>query len=112
MDITLKHGSNGSKVKRGLKTRLKDELERIRVKLGLNHELGVAWTPDVHNELSGEVREGVIYIYEVEEDKVQALRHEFLDHLITSRLVKPLVNLVNLLIKSREAALFLFRNVH
>ena len=50
---------------------------------------------------------GVIYVYEVEEDKaLHALRHELIDHLITSRIVKPLVDLVNLLIKSREVEIY------
>jgi hypothetical protein len=57
--------------------------------------------------LSGEVRNGTIYVYEAEEDKaLQALRHELVDHLITSRIVKPLVELVNLLIKSRESEIY------
>jgi len=93
--------------KRGLEARLQEELERLGVKLGLSLELGVAWMPDVDNGLSGEVRGGVIRIYEVEEDKaLQALRHELIDYLITSKIVKPLVDLVNMLIKSREAEIY------
>jgi hypothetical protein len=34
------------------------------------------------------------------------LRHEVIDHLITSRIVKPLVDLINLLIKAREAEIY------
>jgi len=90
-----------------VEAKLDEELERIRIKLGLNNKLRVAWMPHIHNGLSGEVREGVIYIYEAEEDKaLHALRHELIDHLITSRIIKPLVNLVNLLIKSREAEIY------
>jgi len=37
---------------------------------------------------------------------IQALRHEVVDHLITSRIVKPLVDLINLLIKAREAEIY------
>ena len=47
--------------KRGLEARLKNELERIGVKLGLNLELRVAWMPNidnVQNGLAGEVRGG------------------------------------------------------
>jgi hypothetical protein len=106
----LKHGDNGLKVKSGLEARLENELERIGVKLGLNLELRVAWMPNidnVQNGLSGEVKGGVIYVYEVEEDKaLHVLRHELIDYLITSRLVTPLVGLVNLLIKSREAEIY------
>ncbi|MEM2904800.1 MAG: hypothetical protein QW587_03575 [Candidatus Bathyarchaeia archaeon] len=34
------------------------------------------------------------------------MRHEALDHAVTSELVRPLVDLVNLLVKSREADLY------
>jgi len=53
------------------------------------------------------VEGGTIYVYEVDEAKaLQVLKHEFVDYLITSRIVKPLVELVNLLIKSREAEIY------
>jgi hypothetical protein len=87
-----------------VQNKLEEELQRILTKLGLNLDLRVVWTPDPPNSLSGEVRGNTIYIYEVEEEKaIQALRHEVVDHLITSRIVKPLVDLINLLIKAREA---------
>jgi len=90
-----------------VQNKLEEELQRILTKLGLNLNLRVVWTPDPHNSLSGEVRGNTIYIYEVEEEKaIQALRHEVLDHLITSRIVKPLVDLINLLIKAREAEIY------
>jgi len=69
--------------------------------------LQVVWTPDSPNSLSGEFRSNTIYIYEVEEEKaIQALKHEVVDHPIISRIsriVKPLVERINLLIKTREA---------
>jgi hypothetical protein len=87
--------------------RLEGELQRLSAKLGLNLDLRVVWTPDPPNSLSGEVRGNTIYIYEVEEEKaIQSLRHEVVDHLITSRIVKPLVDLINLLIKAREAEIY------
>ena len=55
----------------------------------------------------GEIKNGSIYIYEAEEEKaVQTLKHEVVDHIITSRIVKPLVDLINLLIKAREAEIY------
>ena len=90
-----------------VQNKLEEELQRILTKLGLNLDLRVVWTPDPPNSLSGEVRDNTIYIYEVEEEKaIQALRHEVVDHLITSRIVKPLVDLINLLIKAREAEIY------
>jgi hypothetical protein len=90
-----------------VQNKLEEELKRILTKLGLNLDLRVVWTPDPPNSLSGEVKGNTIYIYEVEEEKaIQALRHEVVDHLITSRIVKPLVDLINLLIKAREAEIY------
>ena len=90
-----------------IKARLNEELERLRARLGLNHELGVVWIPNSGNALSGEVKGNTIYIYEAEVDKaLQSLRHELIDYLITSRIVKPLVDLMNLLIKSRESEIY------
>ncbi|MBS7635798.1 hypothetical protein KEJ37_00390 [Candidatus Bathyarchaeota archaeon] len=86
---------------------LEKELQRLTAKLGLNLDLKVVW---VHNKaagLSGEVKEGSIYIYEVEEEKaIQTLKHELIDYMITSRIVRPLVSLVNMLIKAREAEIY------
>lgn len=86
---------------------LEEELKRTSARLGLNLDLKVVWTPDKTVCLSGEVKGSSIYIYEVEEEKaIQTLKHELVDYLITSRIVKPLVNLLNLLIKAREAEIY------
>ncbi len=103
----LQHREKNSDGKGRVEARLDEELERFGVKLGLNREFRVVWMPNSDRGLSGEVRGDTIYIYEAAAYKaLQALRHELIDHLITSRLVKPLVNLVNLLIKSREAEIY------
>ncbi|MEM3703337.1 MAG: hypothetical protein QXX79_02800, partial [Candidatus Bathyarchaeia archaeon] len=86
---------------------LEKELQRLTAKLGLNLDLQVVWKPDKTASLSGEVKDGSIYIYEADEEKaMQTLKHELVDYLITSRIVKPLVNLLNILIKAREAEIY------
>jgi len=90
-----------------IQLRLEKELERLKGILNVGHELRVAWSPSLDSKLSGEVKGNTIYIYEVEGEKaIQALRHEVVDYLITSRIVKPLVDLINLLIKAREAEIY------
>jgi len=90
-----------------IQNKLEEELQRILKRLELNLDLRVVWTPDKTASLSGEVKDGFIYIYEIEEEKaIQTLRHELLDYLITSRIVRPLVNMVNMLIKAREAEIY------
>jgi len=96
-----------SKKTSDLQCTLEKELRRLTVKLGLNLDLKVVWTPDKTASLSGEVKDGSIYIYEADEEKaIQTLKHELVDYLITSRIVKPLVNIVNMLIKAREAEIY------
>jgi len=57
--------------------------------------------------VAGEVRNGVVYVYEEDEVKaMETLKHELVDYLVTSKIVKPLVELVNLLIKSRESDIY------
>jgi len=56
----------------------------------------------------GEVREDVIYIYEKDEEKaIETLRHEAIDYLISTKIIKPLINMINLLIKNREQEIYL-----
>ena len=52
--------------------------------------------------MSGEVIGKTIFIYEPDDDSaIKVLRHEVVDYCLTSRIVRPLVDLVNLLIKVR-----------
>jgi hypothetical protein len=85
--------------RRGVQRRLEDELERLRQATGMGHGLGVKWFPDGGSKLSGEVREGVVYIYdESEAEALQTLRHEFLDYLV-SQAIEPYKDITNRLIK-------------
>lgn len=93
--------------KKNVKARLMEELERLKGLLGLDSGLKVVWMPYGGRGLSGEVKDGIIYVYERETDTaVQVLRHELIDYLITSMLVEPLVSLINTLIKSRETEIY------
>jgi hypothetical protein len=90
-----------------MEKRLTDELEHLKHLLNLESSFKLVWMPLPESELSGEVKGNTIYIYECEMEKaLQTLRHELVDYLITSKIVKPLVDLVNILIKSREAEIY------
>jgi len=90
-----------------MQERLERELERLRLKLALDDELTVVWVPDSSKSLSAEVKDKTVYIYESrKEEAIKVLKHEVLDHYITSRIINPLVTLVNLLIKSREVEIY------
>jgi len=46
-------------------------------------------------------------VYESSEEKaLETLKHELVDYVLTSKIVSPLVGLVNLLIKSKETEIY------
>lgn len=93
--------------KKASNSKLVKELKRLKYLLGIEENLQVCWVPEPRMDIEGEVRDGVIYIY-VEDEKraLEVLRHELVDYLLSSRLVKPLVDLINLLIKHREGEIY------
>lgn len=75
--------------KRKVKDRLEVELEKLKSLTRLGYELSVVWSPTSAFNLSGEVKDGVIHIYEEDSAKaLDILRHEFVDYLI-SLAIKP-----------------------
>jgi hypothetical protein len=85
---------------------LQREFDKLMQKLGVQH-LKLVWRPDLGRDISGEVRNGTLYVYEEDQDKaLDTVKHELIDYLITSKLVKPLVEMINLLIKSRESDIY------
>ena len=78
---------------------LKVELERMKRLTGLGLELDVVWKPSDEKAVLGEVKEKIIYIYEVKKEKViGVLRHEFIDYCI-SEAIEPIRTVLNNLIK-------------
>ena len=53
--------------KRILGQRLEAELERLKTFFGLGLELKVLWKASLDGALSGEVKNSLIYVYEVDE---------------------------------------------
>ncbi len=77
---------------------LENELERLKLRLRIDDDLRVSWTPDSSQHLDGEVKRGIIFVYNEDPDKAaQTLRHEVLDFLI-SRLVGSQQEITNKLI--------------
>jgi len=93
--------------RRVLNSKLEKELKRLKLLFGIEDDLKVRWVPNSHEDVDGEVKEGVVYIYERNEKRaISVLRHELVDYRITSRLVKPMVDLINLLIKLYESEIY------
>jgi hypothetical protein len=92
------------------KAKLEGELSRLMGILGLGLELRVVWKPNHIRRsaegvaLSGEVQGSTIIIYEEDEaEALKALKHEFLDYVISHEVEAPYKDLVNRLIDSFQA---------
>jgi len=78
---------------------LEAELEWLKIFFGLGLELKVVWKPGLDGTLSGEVKNNLIYVYEVDEEKaVDTLQHEFLDYCL-SQAIEPYKEVTNKLIR-------------
>jgi hypothetical protein len=79
--------------------KLHQELEDMKQKLNIGHELAVKWVPTANGKLSGEVKGECIFVYEVDEKKaLETLKHEFLDYVI-SKVAEPYQRIANRLIE-------------
>ena len=76
----LKHRAQES----NLQTKLENELERLKKKADYGYGLKVVWLPNYNAKLSGEVKNGIIYIYESNENEaIKTLKHEFVDYVVS-----------------------------
>ena len=83
----------------GQEDALKEVLSRLKRLFNEGHELEVVWIPARGNKISGEVRDGKIYIYESDPLKAEeTLTHEFVDYLI-AKAIHPYLSIVNNVIK-------------
>jgi hypothetical protein len=86
-------------------TVLEKELEILKRKLSLNDKLRVKWMPDQSNNLSGEIKDLTVFIYESTTDQASlTLVHELVDYCV-SQAIEPYKEVTNILIKfiNREA---------
>lgn len=80
-----------------VEARLENELERLKRESGLGHDLGVRWIPNPNSDRHGEVKGGVIHIYDEDEERaLLTLKHEFIDYHISKEIIEPLVKYINM----------------
>jgi len=95
-----------SSADRSAEARLHDRFQELATALEV-HNLQFRWLPKQSGSLSGEVRNGILYVYESTEEKAfETVKHELVDYILTSKIVSPLVGLANLLIKSKETDIY------
>lgn len=95
--------------KETVETRLTEELELLRKRLGISEQLQVQWIPGKHavseidhnKLLRGETVGDAIYIYdERESEALETLRHEVLEHFVVDQNESDYVTLINHLIEA------------
>ena len=86
---------------------LKEELANLKRLIPFEEELTLCWRPRLRGKISGEVIGNTIFIYdENPQEAVKTLRHEYLDCLLTRKLVDPLVAMINTLMKMKERDIY------
>ena len=97
-------GKNGLS-ERSTQTALEKELEVLKRKLSLNDKLRVMWMPDQSNNLSGEIKDLTVFIYEPTRNQASlTLVYQVVDYCV-SQAIEPNKEVTNILIKfiNREA---------
>ena len=69
--------------------------------------LAVRWSPQPESKVSGEVVGNTIYVYsETIHEAVETLKHEYIDCLLTRKIIEPLIAVVNTFIKLKEREIY------
>jgi hypothetical protein len=86
---------------------LEKHLVKLKTLIPCDEVTEVRWKPQVQSHLSGEVAEGIIYVYdEGLRDALETLRHEYIDCILTKKIVNPLTAIVNLLIQDKTREIY------
>jgi len=73
---------------------LQDELNTLTRRLGLS-DMEVVWKPDETKAVSGEVKDGTVYVYDRAPEKaIETLRHEVIDYLVC-KAIEPYIQTLN-----------------
>ena len=100
--MRLVHGSRTNPTLQRLET----ELDHLKHKFQMGHELRLQWTPN-NGPKSGEVTDTTIHIYEADPTKaLDTLRHEFVEYILVNELVAPYKRLINKLISHFEEEMY------
>jgi len=86
---------------------LEKELARLKRLVPFEELLTVCWNPRSHGKISGEVVGNTIFIYDKNlQEALKTLKHEYLDCLLTRKLVDPLITIINTLMKLKEREIY------
>jgi len=97
----------GERLSRNVQRDLEEELARLKRMVPFEEALTVCWTPRSHGKVSGEVVGNTIYVYDENlREAKNTLKHEYLDCLLTRKIVEPLIAMVNTFIKLKEGEIY------
>lgn len=86
---------------------LERELARLKTMIPFEEILTLCWYPQPENKVSGQVVGNTLYIYsETVREAVETLQHEYLDCLLTRKIIEPLITMVNTFIKLKEREIY------
>ena len=95
------------RLSRSVQRGLEEELARLKTIVPFEEALAVCWTPLSQSKVSGEVVGNTIYVYDKDPREAKnTLKHEYLDCLLTRKMVQPLIAIVNTLIKLKETEIY------
>jgi hypothetical protein len=86
---------------------LEEEFARLKRIIPLDDVDTVCWKPELRSSIHGEVVNGTVYVYDtVPQAAVDTLKHEYIDCLLTRKMVDPLITMVNAFIKLKEREVY------
>jgi len=86
---------------------LEKQLAKLERLVPHEEALTVRWTPRSQSKVSGEVVDNTIYVYdENPQEAIATLKHEYLDCLLTRKMIEPLIAIVNTFIKLKEGEIY------
>lgn len=88
---------------RPIQDQLEEELARLQKLVPSEETSTVSWRPRNQSTILGQVVGSIIYVYnEASEEALRTLKHEYLDCILTRKLINPLVTLINMFVKVQK----------
>jgi hypothetical protein len=90
-----------------IQTVLENEFAKLQTLIPFDGVTAVRWKPESRGKLSGEVVDSVIYVYEENlNTAVNTLKHEYLDCILTRKIINPLTAIVNIFIEDKTRQIY------
>jgi hypothetical protein len=86
---------------------LEKEFARLKRLIPCDEVTAVSWKPQTRGNLSGEVLNGTIYVYDENPyDAIDTLKHEYVDCVLTRKIINPLIATINLLVQDKAREIY------